>query len=96
VQTFYLQEVKSYTKNERKFGWVKYWQMTFNLPKFSHATILCNMVTEKSIVGIHIMQHIGDEKQSGQIVCSSPSDNFIANIKQNLKFQLSTYVYSTM
>jgi len=42
VQTFYPQ-VKSFTKNGDKFGWVKYWQMTFNspnLPKFSPARIL--------------------------------------------------------
>jgi len=28
MQTFYL-EVKSFTKNGDKFGWVKYWRMTF-------------------------------------------------------------------
>jgi len=39
VPTFYL-EVKSFTKNGDKFGWVKYWQMTFNSPKFSPTGIL--------------------------------------------------------
>jgi len=39
LQTFYL-EVESFTKNGDKFGWVKYWRMTFNSPKFSPATIL--------------------------------------------------------
>jgi len=42
VQNFYP-EVESFTKNGDKFGWVKYLQMTFNLPnspKFSPATIL--------------------------------------------------------
>jgi len=37
VKTFYL-EVESFTKIGDKFGWVKYWQMTFNssnLSKFS-------------------------------------------------------------
>jgi len=46
VQTFYL-EVKSFIKNGDKFGWVKYWQMTFNSlnsPKFSLARILRYMV----------------------------------------------------
>jgi len=35
-------EVKSFTKNGDKFGWVKYLQMPFNLPnlpKFSPTTI---------------------------------------------------------
>jgi len=39
VQTFYP-EVESFTKNKDKFGWVKYWRMTFNSPKFSPMTIL--------------------------------------------------------
>jgi len=43
TQTFYL-EVESFTKNGDKFGWVKYWRMTFNLPKFSPVRILCFMV----------------------------------------------------
>ena len=38
VKIFYL-EVES-CKNGDKFGWVKYWWMTFNLPKISSATIL--------------------------------------------------------
>jgi len=41
VQTF-NPEVESFIKHGDKFGWVKYWQMTFNLPnspKFSPATI---------------------------------------------------------
>jgi len=33
-------EVESFTKNDDKYGWVKYWWMSFNLPKFSSATIL--------------------------------------------------------
>jgi len=28
-------KVESFTKNGDKFGWVKYWQMTFNLPNSS-------------------------------------------------------------
>jgi len=46
LQTFYT-EVKNFTKNGDKFGWVKYWQMTFNSPnspKFSPTTILCYTV----------------------------------------------------
>jgi len=43
VQTFYL-EVESFTKNGDKFGWVKYWRMTFNSPKFSPTRILRYMV----------------------------------------------------
>jgi len=43
VQTFYP-EVEIFTKNGDKFGWVKYWQMTFNLPKFSPTRILHYMV----------------------------------------------------
>jgi len=42
MQTFYP-EVESFTKYGDKFGWVKYWQMTFNSPnssKFSPTTIL--------------------------------------------------------
>ena len=38
-ETFYP-EVK-FNKYGDKFGWVKYWQMTLNSPKFSIATILC-------------------------------------------------------
>jgi len=34
VQTIYP-EVKCFTKNGDKFGWIKYWQMTFNSAKFS-------------------------------------------------------------
>ena len=55
VQTFYL-EVKSFTKNGVKFGWVKYRQMTFNspnLPKFSPARILCYMVHNNNNGHIH-------------------------------------------
>jgi len=55
VQTFYP-EVKSFTKNGDKFGWVKYWQMTFNLPKFSPATILCYTVL--FCLCVHIHMHI--------------------------------------
>jgi len=47
MQTFYP-EVASFTKNGDKFGWVKYWRMTFNFPnspKFSSATFLHYMVT---------------------------------------------------
>jgi len=46
MQTFYP-EVESFTKNGDKFGWVKHWQMTFNLPNspnFSPAKILLYMV----------------------------------------------------
>jgi len=41
VQFFY-REVASFTKNGDKFGWVKYWRITFSSPnsKFSPATIL--------------------------------------------------------
>jgi len=37
-------EVKSFLINGDKFGWVKYWRITFNslnVPKFSLVTILC-------------------------------------------------------
>jgi len=46
LQNFYP-KVESFTKNGDKFGWVKYWQMTFNSPnlqKFSPTTILCYTV----------------------------------------------------
>jgi len=33
MQTFYP-EVESFTKNGDKFGWVKYWRMTFDSPSF--------------------------------------------------------------
>jgi len=49
MQIFYP-EVESFTKNGYKFGWVKYWWMTFNLPnlpKFSPPQ-LCYMVFEKN------------------------------------------------
>jgi len=36
----FLFRSREFYKNGDKFGWVKYWQMTFNLPKFSPATIL--------------------------------------------------------
>jgi len=39
----FYRKVASFTKNGNKFGWVKYWRMTFNSPnspKFSPATIL--------------------------------------------------------
>jgi len=34
MQNFYL-EVESFTKSGDEFGRIKYWRMTFNLPKFS-------------------------------------------------------------
>jgi len=40
ARAIFYTEVTSFTKNGDKFGWVKYWQMTFNSPKFSRATIL--------------------------------------------------------
>ena len=60
MQTFHL-EVENFTKNGDKFGWVKYWQMTFNLPnspKFSPTRILCYMVyslqTEKQVTQLSL------------------------------------------
>jgi len=45
IQTFYP-EVKSFTKNGDKFGWVKkYWLNSPNLQKFAPARILCYTVS---------------------------------------------------
>jgi len=55
LQTFY-KEVKNFTKNEDKFGWVKYWRMTFNSPNspnFSPATILRYTVYHYAISRAH-------------------------------------------
>jgi len=35
---------QEFYKKGDKFDWVKYWQMTFDLPKFSPTTILCYMI----------------------------------------------------
>jgi len=55
MQTFYS-EVKSFTKNGDKFGWVKYWRMTFNssnTPKFSPARILHYTVWCRTVDNSH-------------------------------------------
>jgi len=55
VHTFYP-EVKRFTKNGDKFGWVKYWRMTFNLPnspKFSPATILHYTLFDKKSLAMN-------------------------------------------
>jgi len=39
LQTFYP-EVERFAKNGDKFGWVKFWRMKFNSPKFSPTTII--------------------------------------------------------
>ena len=35
VQANVLYGSRGFYKNKDKFGWVKYWQMIYNLPKFS-------------------------------------------------------------
>jgi len=69
LQTFYL-EVESFIKNEDKFGWVKYWPMTFNLPnspKFSPATILHYTVVAFFKLQARWMINVGKVREGEQI-----------------------------
>jgi len=52
ARAFFYREVASFTKNGDKFGWVKYWRMTFtspNSPKFSPATIFRYTVITQAV-----------------------------------------------
>jgi len=65
MKTFYP-EVKHFTKNGDKLHWIKYWQMTFNLPNvhqsFPLPQFLCYMVV--AILTIFFIGGICDQQKS--------------------------------
>ena len=49
VQANFLSGSRGFYKNIDKFGWVKYWQMIYNSPKFSPARILRYTVYQSEV-----------------------------------------------